>query len=78
MKQKLRNLGYVSPVILLLGLGIYYVNGLWDYLSISLTAIGALMGLAYAIVCSDDLKQVLSARSSAGSPGSGTAPHGPT
>ncbi|MFH1071367.1 MAG: Gldg family protein [Candidatus Glassbacteria bacterium] len=63
MRQKIRNLGYISPVIFFLGLGIYYVNGLWDYLSIGLALLGALLGLLYAVVCFDELKHVLSARS---------------
>jgi len=63
LRQKIRNLGYISPVIFFLGLGIYYVNGLWDYLSIGLALLGALLGLLYAVVCFDELKHVLSARS---------------
>ncbi len=63
MKQKIKIMGYISPVVLFLGLGTYYVNGLWDSLSISLTVLGVLMALAYAVVCQDDLKRVFSARS---------------
>ncbi|MEA1997181.1 MAG: hypothetical protein U9N45_06055, partial [Gemmatimonadota bacterium] len=63
MKQKIRTLGYVSPVIFFLGLGIYYVNGLWGVLSICLTVLGAAAGLLYLVVCHDDLRQIFSARS---------------
>ncbi|MBW7995290.1 MAG: hypothetical protein FVQ81_01715 [Candidatus Glassbacteria bacterium] len=63
MKQKIKITGYISPVVLFLGLGTYYVNGLWDAVSISLTALGTLMGLTYLIVCHDDFQHIFSARS---------------
>ena len=63
MKQRIRTLGYVSPVILLIGLGIYYINGLWDMLSTGLTVLGAACGIVYLVVCFDDLRQAFSARS---------------
>ncbi|HLA40285.1 MAG TPA: hypothetical protein VJ417_09820, partial [Candidatus Glassbacteria bacterium] len=63
MRQQFRNLGYASPVILILGVGIFYVNGLWDILSISLTAAGACLGLLYLVVCYDEVKHVFSVRS---------------
>ncbi len=63
MKQKIKIMGYVSPVVLLLGLGMYYISGLWGALSVSLTVLGALMGLVYVVVCHDDLKSTFSTRS---------------
>ncbi|MFC1544669.1 GldG family protein [Gemmatimonadota bacterium] len=63
MKQKIKIVGYVSPVVLFLGLGTYYVNGLWDMVSIGLTALGAVMALTYLVVCQDDFKHIFSARS---------------
>jgi len=63
MKQKIRTVGYVSPVIFFLGLGLFYINGLWDVFSISLTALGIAAGLLYLVVCFDDIRKVFSARS---------------
>ena len=63
MKNRIRTLGYVSPVILLIGLGVYYINGLWDMLSIGLAVLGAACGIIYLVVCFDDLRQAFSARS---------------
>jgi len=63
MKQRIKTIGYVSPVIFFLGLGLYYINGLWDIYSISLTVLGAAAGILYLVVCFDDLRQIFSARS---------------
>jgi gliding motility-associatede transport system auxiliary component len=63
MKQKIKIMGYISPVVLFLGLGTYYVSGLWGALSLSLTVLGVVMALVYVVVCQDDLKRVFSARS---------------
>lgn len=63
MKQKIRTIGYVSPVVFFLGLGLFYVNGLWDIYSIGLTVLGIAAGLLYLVVCFDDIREVFSARS---------------
>ncbi len=63
MKQKIKIMGYVSPVVLFLGLGTYYLNGFWGTLSVSLSVLGVLMGLVYAVICHDDFRRVFSARS---------------
>ncbi len=38
MKQKIKTIGYVSPVVFFFGLGLFYINGLWDIYSIGLTS----------------------------------------
>lgn len=63
LKQRIRIAGYVSPVALMLGLGLYYVNGLWDSLSLGFALLGALGLVLYAVICFDDLREVFSARS---------------
>lgn len=63
MKQRIKTIGYVSPVVFFLGLGLYYINGLWDIYSINLTILGAAAGILYLVVCFDDLRQIFSARS---------------
>jgi len=63
MKQKIRTAGYVSPVIFFLGLGLFYINGMWDIYSIGLAALGMASGLLYLVVCFDDIRDVFSARS---------------
>ena len=63
MKQKIRTAGYVSPVIFFLGLGLFYINGMWDIYSIGLAALGVASGLLYLVVCFDDIRDVFSARS---------------
>ena len=63
MKQKIRTAGYVSPVIFFLGLGLFYINGMWDIYSIGLVALGVASGLLYLVVCFDDIRDVFSARS---------------
>ncbi len=62
MKQKIKKYGYASPVILLAGLGIYYVNGLWDPLSIGLSLLGAAGVALWLAVGRDEVLQVFRAR----------------
>jgi ABC-type uncharacterized transport system involved in gliding motility auxiliary subunit len=62
MKQKIRIVGYFSPVVLILGLGVYYINGLWDFISVGLTSLGVLGLAVYSVVCFDDFRQVFSLR----------------
>ncbi|GAI39455.1 unnamed protein product, partial [marine sediment metagenome] len=63
MRQKIKTTGYVSPVVFFLGLGLFYINGLWDIYSIGLTTLGVAAGLLYLVVCFDDIREVFSARS---------------
>jgi len=62
MRQKIRIIGYISPLIFILGLGVYYINGLWDILSIGLTALGILAAASYLVVCFDEVRQLFSLR----------------
>ena len=63
MIQKIRIIGYTSPLIFILGLGIYYINGLWDVFSVGLTALGILAAAAYLVFCSNEVRQLFSLRS---------------
>jgi len=63
MRQKIKTIGYVSPVVFFLGLGLFYINGLWDIYSIGLTTLGIAAALLYLVVCFDDIREVFSARS---------------
>ncbi len=63
MKQKIKKYGYASPLILLAGLGMYYVNGLWDSFSIGLSLLGAAGLLVWLVLGLDEVKQVFNARS---------------
>ncbi|HUU28651.1 MAG TPA: GldG family protein, partial [archaeon] len=63
MRQTIKTIGYVSPVVFFLGLGIYYVNGLWGFFSIGFTSLGAAAGLLYVVFFFDDLREIFSARS---------------
>ncbi|MCE5271283.1 GldG family protein [bacterium] len=62
MRQKIRKYGYASPVILLAGLGMYYVNGLWDSLSIGLSVLGAAGLVLWLAVGMDEVRQMFRAR----------------
>jgi len=63
MRQKIRIIGYISPLIFILGLGVYYSNGLWDILSIGLIALGIAAAASYLVVCFDEVRQLFSLRS---------------
>jgi len=63
MKQKIRIIGYTSPLIFIFGLGVYYINGLWDFFSIALTSLGILAAVVYLVLCFDEVRQLFSLRS---------------
>jgi gliding motility-associatede transport system auxiliary component len=63
MRQKIRIIGYTSPLIIILGLGVYYINGLWDMISIGLTALGIVAAAVYLVFCFDEVRQLFSLRS---------------
>ena len=62
-RQKIRTLGYISPLVIVLGFGIYYVNGIWDFLSIGVMALGVVLAIIYVLACGDELKKLFSQRS---------------
>ncbi|MEA2062674.1 MAG: hypothetical protein U9P14_03155, partial [Gemmatimonadota bacterium] len=63
MRQKIRIIGYASPLVFILGLGVYYINGIWDLFSVSTALLGTAGAVLYLTVCFDEVKQLFSVRS---------------
>ncbi|MBN2290433.1 MAG: GldG family protein [Candidatus Glassbacteria bacterium] len=63
MRQKIRIFGYTSPLIIILGLGVYYINGLWDLLSVGISVLGIIGAAVYLVLCFDEVRQLFSLRS---------------
>lgn len=62
IKRYINVVGYSSPVLLLSGLGMYYVNGLWDPFSIFLLTLGGIGLAVYLTMGYGDFKHLFKAR----------------